>query len=49
MDSRYLSLHIFLIAVNRRGLGGHIHGILSPVFIMVNHINKWPHTSDAYY
>ena len=42
MDSRYLSLHIFLIAVNRRG---HIHGILSPVFRVVNHINKLRHTS----
>jgi hypothetical protein len=38
----HLSLHIFLIAVNRRG---HIHGILSPVFMMVNHINKLRHTS----
>jgi hypothetical protein len=36
MDSRYLSLHIFLIAVKRRDLGG-----ISPVFIMVNHINKF--------
>ena len=40
MDSRYLSLHIFLIAVKRRDLGG-----ISPVFIMVNHINKFPHPS----
>ena len=47
MDSRYLSLHIFLIVVKRRGLSGHIYEILSPVFIMVNHINKWPHPSGV--
>jgi hypothetical protein len=40
IDSRYLSLHIFLIAVKRRDLCG-----ISPVFIMVNHINKFPHPS----
>jgi hypothetical protein len=34
------SLHIFLIAVKRRDLGG-----ISPVFIMVKHINKFPHPS----
>ena len=40
LDSRYLSLHIFLIAVKSRDLGG-----ISPVIIMVNHINKFPHPS----
>jgi hypothetical protein len=40
LDSRYLSFHIFLIAVKSRDLGG-----ISPVIIMVNHINKFPHPS----